>query len=146
MPAEGNRLIVSLDSTRPGDSVFVHDGRVMLVLDAQAAHALAQCTVDVLPNRHTEPQFVLRPSWVRKHGALPPVEASGTAPTQYAVTHDAATRGMGCPSPRSCVKLVPCELVGQRASANTQDLWCAFYCYRAAATGRGKRARVMTDA
>ena len=72
MPAEGNRLIVSLDSTRPGDSVFVHDGKVMLVLDAQAAHALAQCTVDVLPNRHTEPQFVLRPSWGTEARRAPP--------------------------------------------------------------------------
>lgn len=61
VPAEGNRLSVYLDYTRPGDRVFVHDGKVLLVLDAQAAHALAQHTVDVLPSHHAEPQFVLRP-------------------------------------------------------------------------------------
>jgi hypothetical protein len=60
VPAEGNRLIVYLDYTRPGDTMFVHDGKVVLALDAQAAHALTQRTIDLRPRRHAAPQFVLR--------------------------------------------------------------------------------------
>jgi Fe-S cluster assembly iron-binding protein IscA len=58
--AEDNRLIVSLDYTRPGDTTFVHNGKVVLVLDAQAARALTQSTVDLLQRLNAEPQFVLR--------------------------------------------------------------------------------------
>lgn len=60
VPAEGNRLTVYLDHTRPGDTTFVHDGKVVLVLDAQAAYALTQSTVDLLQSPNEEPQFVLR--------------------------------------------------------------------------------------
>lgn len=61
VPAEGNRLIVHLDYTRPGDTTFIHHGKVVLVLDAQAAHALTRRTVDLRQDLNAEPRFVLRP-------------------------------------------------------------------------------------
>ena len=61
VPAAENRLIVHLDYTRPGDMTFVHHGKVVLVLDPQAAHALTCRTVDLRQDRNAEPQFILRP-------------------------------------------------------------------------------------
>jgi Fe-S cluster assembly iron-binding protein IscA len=58
VPAEGNRLIVYLDYTRPEDTRFVHHGKVVLVLDPQAAHAMTQRTIDLQQGRNAEPRFV----------------------------------------------------------------------------------------
>jgi hypothetical protein len=44
---EGSTLTPKLDSARPGDDTFDHDGRKILVLDAQVSQALAESTLDV---------------------------------------------------------------------------------------------------
>ena len=44
---EGNTLTPRLDNSRPGDATFDHDGRRVLVLDADVSQALAESTLDV---------------------------------------------------------------------------------------------------
>jgi Fe-S cluster assembly iron-binding protein IscA len=44
---EGNALTPTLDTAKPGDATFDHEGRRVLVLDAQASEFLAGSTLDV---------------------------------------------------------------------------------------------------
>jgi hypothetical protein len=44
---EGNTLTPKLDNAHPGDETFDHDGRRVLVLDAQVSQVLADSTLDV---------------------------------------------------------------------------------------------------
>jgi hypothetical protein len=55
---DGNTLLPKLDNARPGDATFDHEGRTVLVLDAQVTHVLAESMLDV---RATEegPKLVL---------------------------------------------------------------------------------------
>jgi hypothetical protein len=59
VPTEGHRLVVYLDYARPGDTTFIHQGKVVLALDAQATHALTRHTVDLQRTRYSEPRFIL---------------------------------------------------------------------------------------
>jgi hypothetical protein len=55
---DGNTLTPQLDSARPGDATFDHEGRMVLVLDARVTQILDESMLDV---RATEegPQLVL---------------------------------------------------------------------------------------
>jgi hypothetical protein len=55
---DGNTLTPKLDNARPGDATFDHEGRMVLVLDAQVTQALDESMLDV---RATEegPKLVL---------------------------------------------------------------------------------------
>jgi hypothetical protein len=55
---EENTLTPMLDNSRPGDETFDHNGRQVLLLDAQVSQILADSTLDV---RATEegPRLVL---------------------------------------------------------------------------------------
>lgn len=55
---DGNTLMPKLDNARPGDATFDHEGRMVLVLDAQVTQLLDQSRLDV---RATEegPKLVL---------------------------------------------------------------------------------------
>jgi len=44
---EGNTLMPKLDNAHPGDATFDHEGRKVLVLDAQVSQVLAESTLDV---------------------------------------------------------------------------------------------------
>lgn len=46
---DGNTLTPKLDNAHPGDETFDHDGRKILVLDAQVSQVLADSTLDVQP-------------------------------------------------------------------------------------------------
>jgi hypothetical protein len=55
---DGNALTPKLDNVRPGDATFDHEGRMVLMLDAQVTQVLAESMLDV---RATEegPKLVL---------------------------------------------------------------------------------------
>jgi len=44
---EGNTLTPQLDSARPGDEKFDHEGRLVLMLDAQVSQVLDDSTLDI---------------------------------------------------------------------------------------------------
>gem|GEM_PF-818989 len=44
---EGNTLTPQLDNTRPGDETFDHEGRMILMLDAQVSQVLDDSTLDI---------------------------------------------------------------------------------------------------
>src|SRR5919106_1403883 len=44
---EGNTLTPKLDTGRPGDATFDHEGRTVLVLESQVAQAVDDRTLDV---------------------------------------------------------------------------------------------------
>jgi hypothetical protein len=44
---EGNTLTPQLDNARPGDETFDHEGRMILMLDAQASQVLDDSTLDI---------------------------------------------------------------------------------------------------
>ena len=56
--AEENKLTPYLDNARPGDATFDHDGRIVLMLDADISQALTNKTLDV-EDAATGPQLVL---------------------------------------------------------------------------------------
>ena len=44
---DGNTLTPKLDNARPGDATFDHEGRMVLMLDAQLTQVLAESMLDV---------------------------------------------------------------------------------------------------
>src|SRR5262249_26385642 len=44
---EGNTLTPQLDNARPGDETFDHEGRLVLMLDAQVSQVLDDSTLDI---------------------------------------------------------------------------------------------------
>ena len=44
---EGNTLTPQLDNARPGDETFDHEGRMILMLDAQVSQVLDDSTLDI---------------------------------------------------------------------------------------------------
>jgi hypothetical protein len=44
---DGNTLTPKLDNARPGDATFDHEGRMVLMLDAQVTQVLAESMLDV---------------------------------------------------------------------------------------------------
>lgn len=83
VPTDANQLIVYLDYIRSGDTTFVHDGKVVLVLDAQVAQALTQSVIDLQPRLNAEPRFV------RRAGA----QGRRPAPSTAQVTRDPVLTG-----------------------------------------------------
>jgi hypothetical protein len=57
---EGNTLTPTLDSARPGDATFDHEGRMVLVLDAQVTQVLAESMLDVRATEEGPKLFLLR--------------------------------------------------------------------------------------
>jgi hypothetical protein len=55
---ENNTLTPKLDTARPGDAAFDHEGRTVLVLDSSVAQAMADSTLDVQATDEG-PQLVL---------------------------------------------------------------------------------------
>jgi hypothetical protein len=55
---DGNTLTPQLDNARPGDATFDHEGRMVLVLDAQVTHILDESMLDVKATEEG-PQLVL---------------------------------------------------------------------------------------
>ena len=47
LAVEGNGLTAALDTERPGDTTFDHNGRTVLLLDEQASQVLSERTLDV---------------------------------------------------------------------------------------------------
>lgn len=43
-------LTSALDQERPGDAIFEHEGRTVLLLDEEASRALSDRTLDLEPN------------------------------------------------------------------------------------------------
>ena len=44
---EGNTLTPQLDNAHPGDATFDHEGRMVLMLDAQVSQVLDDSTLDI---------------------------------------------------------------------------------------------------
>ena len=44
---EGDGITMQSDAERPGDEVFQHSGRTVLVLDAQVSEMLSESTLDI---------------------------------------------------------------------------------------------------
>jgi hypothetical protein len=57
--SEEDRLVPKLDTKRPGDMAFDHDGKTVLVLDTGIADTLANRTLDVT-DTHAGPRLYLR--------------------------------------------------------------------------------------
>ncbi len=58
---DGNTLTPKLDNARPGDATFDHEGRMVLVLDAQVTQVLAESMLDVRATTEEGPKlFLLR--------------------------------------------------------------------------------------
>jgi hypothetical protein len=57
---EGNALTPKLDNARPGDATFDHEGRMILMLDAQVSEVLTDSTLDVQATDEG-PKLVLLP-------------------------------------------------------------------------------------
>jgi hypothetical protein len=51
---EDNSLNTRLDTSRPGDATFDHDGRKVLILDEQVSQLLDTSTLDVQPTPEGE--------------------------------------------------------------------------------------------
>jgi len=49
LAVEGQGIASSLDTARPGDTTYDHEGRKVLLLDATASRVLAERTLDVHP-------------------------------------------------------------------------------------------------
>lgn len=49
LAVEGEGLQSTLDTVRPGDTTYNHEGRKVLLLDTQASRVLANRTLDVQP-------------------------------------------------------------------------------------------------
>jgi len=57
---EGNTLTPQLDNTRPGDETFDHEGRMVLILDAQVSQVLDDNTLDIEATEEG-PKLILLP-------------------------------------------------------------------------------------
>jgi hypothetical protein len=57
---EGNTLTPQLDNTHPGDKTFDHEGRMVLMLDAQVSQVLDDSTLDI-ETTEEGPKLILLP-------------------------------------------------------------------------------------
>ena len=57
---EGNTLTPQLDNTYPGDKTFDHEGRMVLILDAQVSQVLDDNTLDIEATEEG-PKLILLP-------------------------------------------------------------------------------------
>jgi hypothetical protein len=57
---DGNTLTPKLDNARPGDATFDHEGRMVLMLDAQLTQVLAESMLDVRPTEEGPVLVLLR--------------------------------------------------------------------------------------